>query len=150
MTVVFALPVLSACASNFNTPVMQEYNPGIGINDRSSAVEAYNVVAVTNGSGEGTLVASLLNRSDDPDRLTGAELRAEDGRRVSAELAQPVQLPPGDLVQLHEQQAVTVSGNGLRPGFFLTLTLRFERADPVSLRIPTEPDDDPYEDVPIG
>jgi hypothetical protein len=144
------LPAVTACSSNFDSPVLQPYNPSVGVYDRSGTVEAFNVLAVTDDQGSGTLVASLINQGDEPDRLTAVDVQAEGDRQVTAQLRGPVDLEPKELVLLHEGPSVTLAGDGLEAGYFMTLTMEFERAETVTLRIPTETNGGPYADVPIG
>lgn len=142
-------PVLGGCASGFDSPVQEPYTPGVGTNDRGGDVYALNLVIVTDGEGSGTLVATLLNKAAADDTLVGVAVEAEDGRVIESSLLNKVPLPPEQLVQLHELSAVGVSGDDLRPGFFETVTLQFERADDVTLKVPTETDENAYADVEI-
>jgi hypothetical protein len=144
------LPAVSACSSNFDSPVLQPYTPTVGVYDRSGTVEAFNVLAVTDDQGSGTLVAGLINQGDEPDQLTAVDLQAEGDRQVTAQLRAPVDLEPKELVQLQEGPFVTLTGEGLESGYFLTLTMEFERAETITLLIPTETNEGTYADVPIG
>ncbi|MDP9444248.1 MAG: hypothetical protein M3P83_07830 [Actinomycetota bacterium] len=146
---IVAASLLTGCASGFESPVLQPYTPGAGVNDRSGEVYGLNLVVVTTGEGRGTLVATLLNTAEDEDALVEVEVRPEDDRPVEASLAGDVPLPPDVLVQLHEEQAVTLSGAGLQPGLFVGVTLRFRRAAPISIQVPTETTEGPYAEIEV-
>lgn len=149
LAVAAALPVLSGCASNFGSQVQQPYTPGIGVYDSNGTAQGFNMVIVADGEGSGTLVATMLNEGDETDTLTGVGVETEGDRTIEAQLEDPVELPSEQLVQLHEEQAVTFSGEDMRPGWFVQLTLEFENAEPIVRQVPIEPQSDPYADVVI-
>ncbi|HET7326761.1 MAG TPA: hypothetical protein VFJ14_05675 [Nocardioidaceae bacterium] len=147
LAVAAALPVLSGCASNFDSQVQQPYTPGIGVYDKSGTAQGFNMVIVANGEGSGTLVATMLNEGEETDTLTGVEVETEGDRTIAAELTEEVKLPPEQLVQLHESQAVTFSGEGMRPGWFVELTLEFATGEPIVRRVPIESHTGPYAEI---
>lgn len=150
LAVAVALPALAGCASNFGSQVQQPYTPGIGVYDKGGTAQGFNMVIVADGEGSGTLVATLLNQGEGTDRLVGVQVQAEGDRSVTAKLAGEIELPSEQLVQVHEEQAVTFSGEGMRPGFFVEVTLEFANAEPIERRMPIESDTGPYSDIVIG
>jgi hypothetical protein len=145
-----ALPLLSGCASGFDSPVLQHYNPTVGANIRNTEVYALNMLVVTDNHGSGTLVGSLLNKSAAPDTLVGATLRSEPGEPPvrSSMQTSSVTLTPEQLVDLSQPPTLAVRGDPT-PGLFVALTLRFQRAEPIHLQVPVVEDTGPYSKVPI-
>jgi len=147
LVVAAALPVLSGCASNFSSQVQQPYTPGVGVYDKTGVVEAFNLVIVSGQEGSGTLVASLLNTGDAPDALTGVTARNEDGAPLETQLRRDARLAPDRLVQLHEDAPVTITGDGVRPGYFVEISLQFRDGDTITRQVPVQDQQGPYADV---
>lgn len=147
--VAVALP-LSGCSSNFDSPVLQDYNPTTGVNVREGDVWGLNLLVVMPESGRGTLVGALLNQTSSDDRLVGVTIEAESPETpLEAELLRPdVVLQPDRLVEMSDPPTVLVEGEILQ-GLFATVTLEFERSAPVEARVPVLGTDGPYADVPL-
>jgi hypothetical protein len=145
-----ALPVLSGCASGFDSPVLQDYNSTVGVQARKGDVWAMNLLVVLPESGQGTLVGALLNKTGRGDRLVDATVRSEPGEQPlrSSMLRSDVALSPDRLVELSEPPTVMVQGD-VTPGRFVTATLRFQRAAPVEVKIPVVAPEGPYAQVPL-
>jgi hypothetical protein len=146
-----ALPALSGCASGFDSPVLQNYNPTVGMNVRGGDVYALNMLVVASDSGHsGTLVGSLLNKTATRDSLVGASVRAQPGEPQvrSSMLTSSVPLVPERLVELSEPPTLEVRGD-VTPGRFVTLTLVFQRAEQVRMQVPVVAHEDPYDEVPL-
>jgi hypothetical protein len=145
-----ALPVLSGCASSFDSPVLQDYNPAVGVNAREGDVWAMNAMLVTSESGHGTLVGALLNKSGRSDRLVEATVQGEPNEEPlsTSMVRSSVPLAPGDLVEMSEPPTVAVEGE-VTPGSFVTMTLTFARAEPVQVEIPVVAPEGPYAQVPL-
>jgi hypothetical protein len=145
-------PILSGCASNFSSQVLQPYTPGVGVYDNTGTVEAYNMVVVVDEQGNGTLVATLINTGDTPDALTGVTAQAEDEVGTAppqASLNGEVELQPEQPVQLSEEGAVSLTGDALQPGYFLQMSLEFVEGDTISRPVPVEAQEGPYAEVEI-
>jgi hypothetical protein len=139
--------VLSGCASNFDSPVLQPYAPSDGVQDREGDVLALNVLVVADSNGNGTLVAGLVNQAAEEDRLTGVQAVAEAGAvEVDADTEE---LPPDTLVQLADGPSVSLRGDPIVPGAFIDVTLEFARAEPITFAVPVVANTDPYADVRI-
>jgi hypothetical protein len=145
-----ALPMLAGCASGFDSPVLRDYNPAVGVNVREGDVWAMNLLVVMPESGRGTLVGALLNQRPTGDRLVGATVESEPGEPPleSSMLGSEVALAPERLVQLGEPPTVRVEGD-VEPGRFVTVTLQFARAQQVEVQIPVVAPEGPYADVPL-
>ena len=141
---------LAGCASNFSSPVLQDYNPTVGVNVREGDVWALNMLVVLPESGPGTLVGSLLNKTPGADTLVGASVQAEpDEAPVESAMVRPdVALPAERLVSLSDTPTVAVEGE-VEPGRFVDVTLEFERAGPVQVQVPVLAPEGPYADVPL-
>jgi len=146
-----ALPALSGCASGFNSPVLRDYNPVVGVNVREGEVWAMNMLVVLPESGRGTLVGALLNKGQTTDRLVGATVSLPDSDESTVQSTMErssVTLAPEQLVELSDPTTVAVEGDVV-PGRFVDMTLQFERAEPIQVKIPVVDATGPYEDVPL-
>lgn len=139
---------LSSCS--FDSPTDMVYNPAIGVNDQSSEVFVLNVVIVKGSetSSEGTLVTTLVNKAAEDDELTGVEVGPEDeGVRVTGS-GSTIELPVGESVVLDSDSALSVSGEGLEDGAFITVSYTFANAETVTVDAPVVVQDEGYyEDV---
>jgi hypothetical protein len=147
-----SLPLLSGCASSFDSPVMQDYNPVTGVNVREDGVWGMNMLVVLDeSSGQGTLVGTLLNTTRAEDRLVDASVAVEpdDQGELTSSMVEPsVSLPPDQLVQLSDPQTVQVEGD-IESGLFVGLTLQFERSEPIDVEVPVVSPGGAYADVPL-
>ncbi|MGH3366102.1 MAG: hypothetical protein ACRDOY_02745 [Nocardioidaceae bacterium] len=144
------LPVLSGCASGFDSPVQQDYNPTVGVNVRDGEVWALNLMVVMPETGRGTLVGALLNRTGRADALVDATLRPDAGEPPvkASMLRSSVSLSPAQLVETSQPPTVAVDSN-ITPGRFVTATLEFEQAAPIEAKIPVLAAEGAYADVPL-
>jgi hypothetical protein len=146
-----ALPALSGCASGFDSPVLRDYNPVVGVNVREGQVWAMNMLVVLPESGRGTLVGALLNKGQTSDRLVGATVSLPEGDEATVQSTMErssITLAPEQLVELSDPTTVAVEGDVV-PGRFVDMTLQFQRAEPIQVKIPVVDAVGPYEDVPL-
>jgi hypothetical protein len=146
-----ALPALSGCASNFGSPVLQPYNPSVGVDVRRDGVWGMNMLVVLPSSGgQGTLVGALLNQSGQTDRLVAAEVSAEPRQgSMSSTLVRPgAALEPGRLVEMSDPTTVAVQGD-VTPGLMVDLTLQFQRSRAIHTQVPVVTPTGPYAQVPL-
>jgi hypothetical protein len=148
---------LSGCAANFDAPSNEPYQPAAGISDRSGAVFAINTLVVTDGSGNGTVVSSLINQQPDDDTLQSFSATDSTGAAITAApLAQPISLPanpsPAQSVQLGSAGALRLSGDNVEGGTFVSITFTFATAAPVTVNVPVVlgGPDTIYADIPVG
>lgn len=138
---VLLVPVLGACG--FSEQTDQVYQPAVGTDDRSGSVDILGAVVVSSLNGEGTFVASLVNNKQTKDdtllTMTG------DGLEVS--LTAPIKVPAGDLVNLADSGAVSVTGDGVQPGKFVRLKLTFESGLKTEMNVPVVPYSGDFNDV---
>ncbi|HEY0903114.1 MAG TPA: hypothetical protein VGE14_04425 [Marmoricola sp.] len=132
-------PALTACG--FNAQTDQVYQPAVGINDRDGEVDVLNALIVTGQDGTGTFAGTLVNNTDDDDRLdavSGPDLTAS--RRT-------VDIAAHDVVNLADSGQVTLRGERIEPGNFVELTLTFQNAAPVTVTVPVVENTGPYAEV---
>jgi copper(I)-binding protein len=131
LAVVLMVPALGACGFGYQTD--QVYQPGVGVNDRSAAVDVLGAVVVSGTDGSGTFVASLVNNDKDKaislTSVTGAE-------GLEVQLVAPVEVEAGALVNLAEMGAIGVSGDSVVAGDFARITLTFDNGDEVEVNAP--------------
>lgn len=144
------VPLLTGCATSFGAQTSQIYQPGPGITSRSSDVYVLNAFVVTDGLGNGTLVAGLVNQVPGTDTLQSAALAAPTGAPPSATIhSGTIALRNQRLVQLSDSGEVRFGGN-LQEGINYTLTLTFANASPVTLTVPVLADAGEFSTVPVG
>jgi hypothetical protein len=154
-TAASAVLMLSGCAASFDAPTYQPYQPAAGISDRSGAVYAIDTLVVTDGSGNGTVVSSLINQQQQDDTLQSYSAADSNGDGITtAPLPQPIDLPaypsPDQNVQVGTSGILRLTGN-VEAGTFVSLTFDFGNATPVTVEAPVlngGPNTD-YADIPI-
>lgn len=151
--VLAALLLLSSgCGSNFNAQSQQQYQPAVGVSDRTSGVYAINTLVVTNDNGDGTVVSALINQAKHDDTL--AKVTAVDNLGAALKVAplpaSGLSLPAGQAVQLADSGAVRLSGSSPKAGTFITLTFTFAQAAPVAVQVPVVINSSTYASVPVG
>lgn len=149
--VALAAPTLSSCG--FDVPTVQQYNPTVGVYSKESAVDVLHALVVSDTDGSGTLVATLVNNDlSEPDRLVSVTGTGE-GEAIEVSVGGDTVVPPEGLVKLSADESglVTLTGDVVVPGNFVTLTFAFEGAESVELNVPIEDysDDGPFASVPL-
>lgn len=138
---VLLVPALAGCGFGYQTD--QVYQPGVGVNDRSGGVDILGAVVVSSLNGEGTFVASLVNKSDSGDDT----LVSMTGDGLEVQLKEPVKLPADTLVNLTDSGAISVTGDTVQPGKFARLTLTFESGQKTQINAPVVPYSGEFGDV---
>ena len=133
------VPILGAC--QYQTD--QVYQPSVGVNDRDGTVDVLGAVVVSSSDGQGTFVASLVNKDLEESNV----LTDVTGEDLQVLLAAPVRIGPESLVNLADTGAVSVAGEGVSPGKFVRLTLVFQSGQSTELNVPVVPAADEYSDV---
>lgn len=126
-----------------------DYEVAIGTSEKQPSVAAFSIAAVTKGQGTARLSGTLLNRTDDPDRLVRVEATSERGP-VSAHVNEDeAKLPPRVPVRLSRGRVVTLTSDDLVPGYLIDVTFVFADAAPLSMKVPVEAQDDAYADIEV-
>ena len=134
--VLLAAPALSSCGVSFGAQTDQVYNPSVGVDDRSGQVDVLNALIVSGTDGSGTVVATLVNndqRTDDT--LKGVSGAGKDAG-MTVKPGGDTTIPAGGLLNLATKGAVTIRGQRVVPGNFVTITFSFDRAQSVTLDVP--------------
>ena len=143
-------PLLAGCGAGFQAQTNQIYQPGPGVTDRAAEVYVLNALIVTDGAGNGTLVAGLVNQRRGPDSLQSAKVTSSTGQQLKTTIVgSTLALPPQTLVQLADTGDVRVAGT-LTPGSVGSLTLTFRNSAPVKVEVPILSSAPPYDSVPVG
>jgi hypothetical protein len=155
VAVAIALSLLGACDAGFNAQTNVPYQPAQGISNRSGDVYSINTLVVADDSGNGTVVARLVNQQAGPDQLLSFTAVDPTGTPVTAgPLSSPIDIaayPSQDQsVQVGTSGALRVSGDQVTPGSYLTLTLTFAHAAPVQVDAPILRPGTIYADIPVG
>ncbi len=141
-----SLPALSACTNGFNNQTDAVYQPAVGINDRSSEVDVLGALIVSPEKGKaGVFIASLANK----DQTQDDKLTQVQGQGVEITSSTIPTIPAGGLVNLAAEDVggIPVTGAGVKPGSYVLLRLTFEKADPVTMRVPVVLDVGPYASI---
>jgi hypothetical protein len=138
---VLLVPALGACGFGYQTD--QVYQPGIGVNNRDGTVDVLGAVVVSSLNGEGTFVASLVNKNDTKDDT----LVSMTGDGLDVQITAPIKVPAGSLVNLADTGAVSVTGDTIKPGNFARLKLTFESGQTTEINAPVQPYSGDFTDV---
>ena len=136
----FAVP-LSSCGFDYATD--RDYTPASGANNREGTVDILSAVVVSAAEGSGTFVASFAN-NDEEDEQSVTGVSGEEGATIEAADFEPVQIPPGGLVNLAEPPADIVLTGEFAAGDFVPLAVDFGNGERVTLNVPVVADDTGY------
>ncbi len=137
------VPALAACG--FNVQTDQVYQPAEGVNDRSGQVDILNALVVSGTDGEGTFAGTLVNNS----QTDGDELTQVTAKDAEVKMAEPVKIPAGDLVNLADSGTVTVAGDPVVPGGYVTLIFSFANGQTTEVQVPVVTAQGDYAKVPL-
>lgn len=140
-------PVLGACG--FSAQTDQVYQAADGVNDRSGNVDILNALVVSGTDGVGTLSTSLV----DNDQNRADELTSVSGPGIVASTANIV-VPAGGSADLSNPgktggPQVSLTGTGIKPGQFVTLTFVFASGQSTTLQVQVFPATGNYTGVPL-
>jgi hypothetical protein len=135
-------PVLTACG--FNAQTDQVYQPAVGVNDRSGAIDILNALVVSGTDGSGTFAGTLVNK----DQTQADTLESVSGSGITAS-RRTVEVPAGEAVPLADSGAVTVKGSRIVPGTWVTLTFAFSSGQSTTIKVPVVEAAGDYSDVPL-
>ena len=127
----------------FDAQLLKPYTPADGTNKdigEDGTLKVRNLVVVSRAKGEGIVSTTIVANA--AERLTGVTvaphtLQGTTGPAVPVQLAAPIELGPGSLVVLTNQQPLlTVSAPDLEAGSAATVVMQFEKAGAVTLDCP--------------
>jgi hypothetical protein len=131
--VLLAAPALSSCGVSFGAQTDQVYNPSVGVDDRSGQVDVLNALIVSGTDGSGTVVATLVNNDQQTDDTLKGVSGAGKDAGMTVKPGGDTTIPAGGLLNLATKGAVTIRGQRVVPGNFVTITFSFDRAQSVTL-----------------
>jgi hypothetical protein len=134
--VLLAAPALSSCGVSFGAQTDQVYNPSVGVDDRSGQVDVLNALIVSGTNGSGTVVATLVNNDQQTDDTLKGVSGAGKDDGMTVKPGGDTTIPAGGLLNLATKGAVTIRGQRVVPGNFVTITFSFDRAQSVTLDVP--------------
>lgn len=155
--VLVSVTALTACGANFDAQTQHVYQPADGVNNKDSDVYVMGalIVAVANeeteGDGTGTVVARLINSAAESDSLSSVVAADNEGNEITVDgLAEPLEISPGESLQLTEDSPIQLNGDNLKVGTLVTLDFTFENAQLVSVQVPVLPNEGDYAGVTIS
>jgi copper(I)-binding protein len=134
---VLSLGGLTSCG--FDLATDRPYTPGQGTNARDGLVDVLSAVVVAAQPNQGTLVVTLVNGSQDDVALAGVA-----GADLEVDEFEPIEVAPGEAVNLADDGGVLVSGD-FDAGLVLPLTLTFADGSTTDLNVPVVTACDHYE-----
>jgi len=142
-------PVLAACG--FNAQTDKVYQPAGGVLNRDKDVDVLNALIVSGEDGSGTFVANLVNNNQEhADKLvsvTGPAITVP-ADALTAKGADTT-IPAAGALNLAATGLVSVSGDTVKAGNFVEISLTFASGDVVDVRVPVFRNDGIYADVPL-
>jgi len=135
-------PLLTACG--FDNQTDQVYQAATGTNERTvDGVDVLNALIVSAENGQGTFGGSLSlpDEATKPVELTSI---------TDGSLTAPVQVKPGEVVNLAQSGRVRLQGSDIVAGNFLPISFGFSDGKTVHMLVPVIDHDGPYASVPVG
>ena len=138
--------LLASVACGQNVQTTRPYTPGEGVNVDvgdpampDKVVHVRNLAIISFAPGEGILSGSIVTA--DRDALTavsGKPLKVDgtEGAPFTATIPNTVSVANGALVVLTDQAPITLTSPDLAPGLDAIVTLAFQNAGEVTLRVP--------------
>lgn len=130
---VLAAPAVAACG--FNVQTDKVYQAAVGVDDRSGSVDVLNAMIVSSTDGEGRFLATLVNKSTKESvKLISIKL---DGSNSGAESLLGTEIAREGILNLADSTApVTFSGDALKPGGFVKVTLSLSNGQETTVNAP--------------
>ncbi len=147
-TLIGALLLAAAVSTScgFNLATDRYYTPANGANDRDGVVDVLAATVVSSAEGEGVFIASLSNNSQTESfQLEG--LTSNDQAELSATEVTPVEIPPGELVNLAiSQTPIAVTGT-FAAGDYVQVNVAFSNGETANMKVPVVKNCGIYSDV---
>jgi len=133
-----AAPVLSSSGLNYATD--RPYTPAAGVNDQDARVDVLGAVVVSAQDGSGTLITTFSNNNADEPATVDSIAGAGDDTALKVSDFDPIEIPPGGLVNLADaDEPITIEGD-FTTGQFLTLEFTLGDGSSTTLDLPTMSD----------
>lgn len=128
---------LSSCGFDYATD--RVYTPGAGVNDRDAMVDVLGAVVVSAQDGSGTFIASFANNDQENAATVSSLAGTGDDTSLQVDSFQPIQIDPGQLVNLATDGGVVVTGDQVRPGGHVMVEIGFGNGETAELDVPIVP-----------
>jgi hypothetical protein len=106
------------------------------VNDRDANVDVLGAVVVSGQEGSGTFIASFANNDQSESATVESLSGAGDDSSLKVKNFQPIEIAPGQMVNLATDGGIVVRGD-FGPGNFLTVEIGFGNGETVEMDIPT-------------
>ncbi len=140
---------LTGCATGFGTQTNQQYQAGIGADERDSSVYVLGALFVDNGNDTATLSASLINQRNAPEQLTSVETTTRSGQPLTSTFAGPADLAMAKPYVPGTSGDIVLTGN-FTDGGNVKITFNFDKAAPVTISVPVVRRTAMYDSVATG
>lgn len=146
---------LTGCGANFDAQTNQVYQAAEGTNDRSALVYSLNTLVVSDGEGNGTVTARLVNNGPEADELQSFTAQQDDGTALKVvTLTEPIAIgtapSPEQSILIGPDGELRLHGGGFAPGDFIRLDLTFSESEPLSMDVPVVAQTEEYAEIPVG
>lgn len=135
--------VLTSCG--FDAATDRPYTPGAGTNDQDALVDVLSATVVSAQEGSGTFLASFANNDQEEAATVTSIAGAGDDTAVKVVGFEPIEVPPGGLVNLATEGGLVLTGEQIVSGAFVTLDIGFADGDSVEIDVPIVPPCHEYE-----
>ena len=112
------------------------YQPTVGANVRTGAIQLFNALAVDNGNGTLTLSAAVLNTTTQPVKLVSADIDAPDQKTNSGIGTLPLIVGAGQLKDIGKSGTVIIDSKRIKAGDYVKVKLSFSGKNSVSVDAP--------------
>jgi hypothetical protein len=126
-------PALTSCGFDYATDRI--YTPATGVNNRDASVDVLGAVVVSADDGSGTFIASFAN-NDSVETVSVESLEGVDQQELTADDFSPIEVPPGGLVNLADDEGIGVEGDGVAAGDFVEVVVQLDNGERVQMDVP--------------
>jgi hypothetical protein len=150
-------PTLAGCASGFNAATGIQGASGNGANANLGDLQIRDITIVkVDGSPQGTLIGTVVNRGSEDDALTAVKIvepagTATIGGTAAVGGALPLTTLSSTRIGYNTEDHVDIAGLEASPTQYVTVELQFQRAGTVQMDVMAVPPTGIYEGIaPLG
>jgi hypothetical protein len=145
--VALAAPVLTSCGFDYATD--RVYTPAAGVNDRDASVDVLGAVIVSAQDDSGTFIASFSNNDQGKPATVESLSGAGDDSSLQVDQFDPIEIDPGQLVNLATDGGIPVHGS-FTTGEFVTVSITLGNGESVEMDVPSVTDCGVWEGLDIS
>ncbi len=142
--------VLSGCAIGFNSPTQLQGNSGNGQSAKAGSLEvrAASIVVDPKNPNVGTIIATILNNSEDKTNAVVGIAATSDLAALSSG-AIYLQTKSATQIGYNSTNSIVLSSptGTLTPGKFITLQFKFQDNDPITVSVLISTNEGPFSGV---